>query len=128
MVRAAGGLVVADEVQVGFGRVGSHMWAFQSYGPHTIPDIVTMGKPMGNGNTGKYFFVVIITPGHPLAAVITTKEVAASFGATGVEYFNTYGGNPVSCAVGLAVLDVIEKERLMDHAVRIGGMLLEGAR
>jgi len=114
LVRAAGGLVVADEVQVGFGRVGSHMWAFQSYGPDTIPDIVTMGKPMGNG--------------HPLAAVITTKEVAASFGATGVEYFNTYGGNPVSCAVGLAVLDVIEKERLMDHAVKIGGLLLEGAR
>ena len=60
--------------------------------------------------------------------MITTKEVAASFGATGVEYFNTYGGNPVSCAVGLAVLDVIEKERLMDHAVKIGGLLLEGAR
>jgi len=113
-VRAAGGIVIADEVQVGFGRVGTHMWAFQTYGEDLVPDIVTLGKPMGNG--------------HPIAAVITTPEIAASFGATGVEYFNTYGGNPVSCAVGNAVLDVIEKEKLMQHAVTVGEILLEGAK
>ena len=70
------------------------MWAFQTYGDDVIPDIVTMGKPMGNG--------------HPIAAVITTPEIAESFAATGIEYFNTYGGNPVSCAIGNAVLDTIE--------------------
>jgi len=113
-VRAAGGIVIADEVQVGFGRVGTHMWAFQTYGEDLVPDIVTLGKPMGNG--------------HPIAAVITTPEIAASFGATGVEYFNTYGGNPVSCAVGNAVLDVIDKENLMEHAVKVGDLLLEGAK
>ena len=113
-VRAAGGIVIADEVQVGFGRVGTHMWAFQTYGDDLVPDIVTLGKPMGNG--------------HPIAAVITTPEIAASFGATGVEYFNTYGGNPVSCAVGNAVLDVIEKENLREHAVKVGKLLLDGAR
>jgi len=113
-VRAAGGIVIADEVQVGFGRVGTHMWAFQTYGEDLVPDIVTLGKPMGNG--------------HPIAAVITTPEIAASFGATGVEYFNTYGGNPVSCAVGNAVLDVIEKENLMQHAVTVGQLLLDGAK
>lgn len=74
-VRQAGGLCIADEVQVGFGRVGSHMWAFQLYGEDVIPDIVTIGKPMGNG--------------HPVAAVITTQEIAASFKSTGLEYFNT---------------------------------------
>jgi len=114
-VRKAGGIVIADEVQVGFGRVGTHMWAFQTYGQgDLVPDIVTMGKPMGNG--------------HPIAAVITTPEIAASFAATGIEYFNTYGGNPVSCAIGNAVLDTIEREGLMAHAVRIGQLLLDGAK
>merc|ERR1719336_366663 len=113
-VRAAGGLVVADEVQVGFGRAGTHMWAFQTYGEDVIPDIVTIAKPMGNG--------------HPVGAVITTPEIAASFGATGVEYFNTYGGNPVSCAIASAVLDVIEKENLIQHAHHVGQLLMEGAR
>jgi len=94
-VRAAGGVCIADEVQVGFGRLGTHMWGFEAQG--VVPDIVTMGKPMGNG--------------HPLAAVVTTPAVAASF-ANGMEYFNTFGGNPVSCAVGLAVLEVIEEEGL----------------
>ncbi len=102
-VRAAGGLCVADEVQIGFGRVGTHFWGFETQG--VIPDIVTMGKPMGNG--------------HPLAAVVTTPEVAAAFN-TGMEYFNTYGGNPVSCAIGLAVLDVIETENLQEHARQVG--------
>ena len=66
--------------------------------------------------------------GHPVGAVITTPEIAASFGATGVEYFNTYGGNPVSCAIASAVLDVIENEKLMDHAVLIGNILVDGAK
>lgn len=117
-VRAAGGVVIADEVQTGFGRVGTHMWAFETYdpnGPHAvIPDIVTMGKPMGNG--------------HPVAAVITTPAIAASFAATGIEYFNTYGGNPVSCAIGQAVLDTIEAEDLRGNAVRVGAQLLTGFR
>ncbi|XP_076148743.1 5-phosphohydroxy-L-lysine phospho-lyase isoform X1 [Alosa pseudoharengus] len=110
-VRAAGGVYVADEVQTGFGRVGSHFWAFQLQGKDFCPDIVTMGKPMGNG--------------HPLACVATTEDIARSFTDNGVEYFNTFGGNPVSCAVGLAVLDVIEKEDLRGNATRVGGHLKE---
>lgn len=102
-VREAGGVVIADEVQVGFGRVGTHLWAFESHG--VVPDIVTLGKPIGNG--------------HPLAAVVTTPEIAASFD-TGMEYFNTFGGNPVSCAIGLAVLEVIEGERLQARAHELG--------
>ena len=110
-VRTAGGVYIADEVQVGFGRVGTHLWAFETQG--VVPDIVTLGKPIGNG--------------HPMAAVITTKEIAASFD-TGMEYFNTFGGNPVSCAVGLAVLDVIEQEGLQRHALEVGARMLEGLR
>jgi len=105
-VRQAGGVCVADEVQVGFGRVGSHLWAFETQG--VVPDIVTLGKPIGNG--------------HPMAAVMTTSEIAQSF-CTGMEYFNTFGGNPVSSAVGLAVLDVIRDERLMESAHRVGDRL-----
>jgi len=108
-VRAAGGLCVADEVQTGFGRVGSHFWAFELGG--VVPDIVTMGKPIGNG--------------HPLGAVVTTPEVAASF-VGGMEYFNTFGGNPVSAEIGLAVLDVIADERLQAHARDMGARLQEG--
>lgn len=110
-VRKAGGLFIADEVQVGFGRVGSHFWAFQLQGEDFIPDIVTMGKPIGNG--------------HPMSCVITTREVAESFMSSGMEYFNTFGGNPVSCAIGLAVLDVIEKEDLQGNALRVGGYLTQ---
>ncbi|KAK7003656.1 ethanolamine-phosphate phospho-lyase [Biomphalaria glabrata] len=106
-VRAAGGVCILDEVQVGFGRVGTHMWSFSTQ--NVVPDILTLGKPMGNG--------------HPLSAVITTKEIAASFEGCGVEYFNTYGGNPVSCAIGLAVLDVIEKDKLLENAVKIGKLM-----
>ncbi|MCP4425490.1 MAG: aminotransferase class III-fold pyridoxal phosphate-dependent enzyme, partial [Chloroflexi bacterium] len=105
-VRAAGGVCIADEVQVGFGRVGSHFWGFQTQG--VVPDIVTMGKPIGNG--------------HPLAAVVTTAAIAQSF-HNGMEYFNTFGGNPVSCAVGTAVLDVIEDENLQANALRVGDRL-----
>ncbi len=109
--RSAGALCIADEVQVGFGRVGGSMWAFELQG--VVPDIVTLGKPMGNG--------------HPLAAVVTTPEVAAAF-ANGMEFFSTFGGNPVSCAVGMAVLDVIEQEELMARAVATGGQLQAGLR
>jgi 4-aminobutyrate aminotransferase-like enzyme len=107
-VRAAGGVCIADEVQVGLGRVGSHMWGFELQ--DVVPDIVACGKPIGNG--------------HPLGAVITTSDIAASF-ANGMEYFNTFGGNPVSMAAGLAVLDVLEEERLQEHALRVGNQLLE---
>jgi 4-aminobutyrate aminotransferase-like enzyme len=108
-VRAAGGICIADEVQTGFGRMGTHFWGFQTQG--VVPDVVTLGKPIGNG--------------HPLGVVVTTPCVARSF-VTGMEYFNTYGGNPVSCAAGLAVLDVIRDERLMARAERVGGRLRAG--
>ncbi len=109
--RAAGALCIADEVQVGFGRVGRAMWAFELQG--VVPDIVTLGKPMGNG--------------HPLAAVVTTSEIAGAF-ANGMEWFNTFGGNPVSCAVGMAVLDVIEGEGLQARALDTGSYLVDGLR
>jgi 4-aminobutyrate aminotransferase-like enzyme/Ser/Thr protein kinase RdoA (MazF antagonist) len=102
-VRNAGGVCIADEVQVGFGRMGKHLWAFETQ--DVVPDIVTLGKPIGNG--------------HPIGAVITTREIAGVF-ANGMEYFNTFGGNPVSCAVGLAVLEVVEKEGLQEHAREVG--------
>ncbi len=107
--RAAGALCIADEVQVGFGRVGTHFWGFETH--QVVPDIVTLGKPIGNG--------------HPLAAVITTREIADAFN-NGMEYFNTFGGNPVSCAIGNAVLDVIEDEQLQVNAHRVGDYLIEG--
>ena len=107
--REAGAVCVADEVQTGFGRVGSRFWAFETQ--DAVPDVVTLGKPIGNG--------------HPLGAVVTTPEIAQSF-ANGMEYFNTFGGNPVSCAVGLAVLDVIEEEGLQARAAAVGGRLLRG--
>jgi 4-aminobutyrate aminotransferase-like enzyme len=110
-VREAGGVCIADEVQVGFGRAGTHFWAFETQG--AVPDIVTLGKPMGNG--------------HPVAAVVTTPEIASSF-STGMEYFNTFGGNPVSCAVGMAVMDVIQDEGLQENARLVGGHLLEKLR
>ncbi|XP_052868794.1 alanine--glyoxylate aminotransferase 2-like [Anopheles cruzii] len=110
-VRKAGGVTIADEVQVGFGRIGSHYWAFEQQ--QVIPDIVTIAKPMGNG--------------HPVGAVVTTPEIAESFASTGVCYFNTYGGNPVSCAIANAVLRVIDEERLQENALLVGRYLLEQA-
>jgi 4-aminobutyrate aminotransferase-like enzyme/Ser/Thr protein kinase RdoA (MazF antagonist) len=107
--RQAGALCIADEVQTGFGRVGHHMWSFQLQ--NVVPDIVTMGKPIGNG--------------FPLGAVVTTRAIADAF-ANGMEYFNTYGGNPVSCAVGLAVLDTIREEGLQQHALKVGEHLKHG--
>jgi 4-aminobutyrate aminotransferase-like enzyme/Ser/Thr protein kinase RdoA (MazF antagonist) len=109
--REAGAVCIADEVQVGFGRVGTHMWAFETQ--DVVPDIVTMGKPIGNG--------------HPLAAVVTTPEIADSFN-NGMEYFNTFGGNPVSCAVGLAVLDVIRDEKLQENALHVGDYMKAGLK
>jgi 4-aminobutyrate aminotransferase-like enzyme/Ser/Thr protein kinase RdoA (MazF antagonist) len=110
-VQAAGGLCIADEVQVGCGRVGSHFWGFQLHG--VIPDIVTIGKPLGNG--------------HPLAAVVCTAAVADAF-ANGLEFFNTFGGNPVSCAIGKAVLDVVRAENLQQQAWEVGNYLKNALR
>jgi len=105
-VRKAGGLCIADEVQVGCGRMGEQFWGFQLHG--VIPDIVTIGKPIGNG--------------HPLAAVVCTLEVADTF-ANGMEYFNTFGGNPVSSAIGTEVLRVIRDEGLQENALKTGNYL-----
>ena len=105
-IRDAGGVCVADEVQVGFGRVGDAFWAFELQG--VVPDIVTLGKPMGNG--------------HPVAAVVTTRDIADSF-ANGMEFFSTFGGNPVSCAAGRAVLAEIRSEGLQERARRVGSHL-----
>jgi 4-aminobutyrate aminotransferase-like enzyme len=109
--RAAGVVTVADEVQVGLGRVGSHMWGFETQ--HVVPDIVTLGKPIGNG--------------YPLGAVVTRREIADSF-ANGMEYFSTFGGSTAACAVGLAVLDVLEEEQLRQNAARVGAHLETGLR
>jgi len=106
-VRAAGGLCIADEVQVGFGRLGTHFWGFETQG--VVPDILVLGKPIGNA--------------FPLAAVITTKEIADSFN-NGMEFFSTFGGNPVACAAGLAVLDVLEREQLQKRALHVGTHLM----
>jgi 4-aminobutyrate aminotransferase-like enzyme len=108
-VRAAGGVCIADEVQVGFGRVGDAMWGFELQG--VVPDIVVMGKPIGNG--------------HPLGAVVCTREVAEAFDS-GMEFFSTFGGNPVSAAVGMAVLDVIELESLQGRAAELGARFIAG--
>jgi len=105
-VRKAGGLCISDEVQVGCGRMGEQFWGFQLHG--VIPDIVTIGKPIGNG--------------HPLAAVVCTREVAEAF-ANGMEYFNTFGGNPVSSAIGTEVLRVIRDEGLQENALKTGNYL-----
>lgn len=110
-VRAAGGVCIADEVQTGFGRIGTHFWAFEAH--NVTPDIVVMGKPIGNG--------------HPIGAVVTTPEIAVSFD-NGMEFFSTFGGNPVSCAVGLEVLNIVREENLQQHALRVGNCLLDGLR
>jgi 4-aminobutyrate aminotransferase-like enzyme len=109
IVRNAGGLFIADEVQPGFGRTGRNFWGFEA--DCVVPDIVTMGKPMGNG--------------HPLSAVVARSELVREFAKHG-RYFNTFGGNPVSCAAGLAVLDVIEDERLQQNALDVGTHLSDG--
>ena len=110
-IRAAGGLFIADEVQPGFGRLGTGMWGFSRHG--LVPDMVSMGKPMGNG--------------YPLAGLALRPEVIARFGAE-ARYFNTFGGNAVAAAVGNAVLDVIEGEGLIENAARVGAAFATGLR
>ena len=111
IVKEAGGLFIVDEVQIGFGRLGSHFWGFEMSG--IIPDIITLGKSIGNG--------------HPLSVVITKKNIAQAFN-NGMEYFNSFGGNPVSCEVGQAVLDIIKQEELQKNAHETGAYLLDGLK
>ncbi len=108
-IRAAGGLFIADEVQPGFGRTGRHFWGFEA--DNVVPDIVTMGKPMGNG--------------HPLAATVARRDLLERF-ASKTGYFNTFGGNPVSAAAGLAVLEVLQRDQLQANALAVGEYLKNG--
>jgi 4-aminobutyrate aminotransferase-like enzyme len=111
LVRSAGGVVIFDEVQAGFGRTGEHMWAHQWY--DVVPDIVTMGKPMGNG--------------FPLAGLVTSLDNVNAFTQHAM-YFNTFAGIPVACAVGNAVLDALEQEHLMQNAITTGQYVTNGLR
>jgi len=108
-VRKAGGLCIADEVQVGFGRTGDHTWCFESQ--DVVPDIVTMGKPIANG--------------HPMAALVTKRAIADKFD-NGIAFFNTYSANPVSCAFGKAVLDVLENDKIEDNVQKQAKRLFSG--
>jgi 4-aminobutyrate aminotransferase-like enzyme/Ser/Thr protein kinase RdoA (MazF antagonist) len=110
-VRDTGGVCIADEVQTAYGRMGTHFYAFEAQ--DVVPDILVLGKPIGNG--------------HPIGAVVTTPEIAAAFD-NGMEFFSTFGGNTVSCAIGLAVLDVVLEENLQAHALRVGERMLAGLR
>jgi 4-aminobutyrate aminotransferase-like enzyme/Ser/Thr protein kinase RdoA (MazF antagonist) len=111
LVRQRGGVCIADEVQTGLGRMGTSFWAFEAHA--VVPDVVVMGKPLGNG--------------HPIGAVATTRAIAQAFD-NGMEYFSTFGGNTVSCAIGLAVLDVLRDERLQEHARAVGDRILDRLR
>jgi 4-aminobutyrate aminotransferase-like enzyme len=108
-VRAAGGVCIADEVQTGFGRIGTHFWAFEQHG--VTPDIVVLGKPIGNG--------------YPMGAVITTRAIADSFN-NGMEYFSTFGGSTAACVAGLTTLQVTREEQLQENALTVGNRLLHG--
>ena len=110
-IHEAGGIFVADEVQPGFGRTGEAMWGFHRHG--VVPDLVTLGKPMGNG--------------HPVSAVVMRPEVCDEFGRK-ARYFNTFGGNAVSCAAAMAVLQTIEEDGLMANSATVGRYLLDGIR
>lgn len=105
-LQSKGILCLADEVQAGFGRSGTHFWSFDSYEEGVIPDFVVLGKSMGNG--------------FPVAALVTRKDITKKFDDDGVEYFNTYGGNPVSCRAAIAVLEIIEREHLQENAYKVG--------
>ncbi|MGB1287227.1 MAG: aminotransferase class III-fold pyridoxal phosphate-dependent enzyme, partial [Aggregatilineales bacterium] len=107
-VRAAGGICIADEVQVAFGRLGDYFWGFEMQ--EALPDIVVLGKPIGNG--------------FPLGAVITTPEIAAAFD-NGMEFFSTFGGNPVACSAGLALLNVLKRDNLPANAATVGAYLID---
>lgn len=109
--RKHGALVVADEIQVGLGRVGTDFWASRALGG--VPDILTLGKPIGNG--------------YPLGAVVTTREIADAFD-NGMEYFNTFGGSPLSCSIGLEVLNILRDEQLPEHAATVGQYFMDGFR
>ncbi|MDH3408320.1 MAG: aminotransferase class III-fold pyridoxal phosphate-dependent enzyme [Gammaproteobacteria bacterium] len=109
IVRNAGALFIADEVQAGFGRTGRNFWGFEA--DDLTPDVVTVGKPMGNG--------------HPIAGIVTRRDLAAEFSEHG-HYFNTFGGNPVSCAAAIAVLDVLDNENLQQNALEVGEHLVDG--
>jgi 4-aminobutyrate aminotransferase-like enzyme len=111
LIRAAGGVFIADEVQPGFGRTGRNFWGFEA--DLLVPDLVTMGKPMGNG--------------HPVSGVVLKRELVEDFGRHG-HYFNTFGGNPVSCAAASAVLDVIERDDLQQNALSVGTRIVDGLR
>lgn len=111
VIRAAGGLFIADEVQSGFGRSGTHMWGHQRHG--VVPDIVTMGKPMGNG--------------YPVAGIVVRRDIVESFGRD-MRYFNTFGGNTVAIAAAQATLDVIQSEGLMENAAKLGSLILAGLK
>ncbi len=111
VVRSKGGICIADEVQIGFGRVGTHFWGFEQH--DVIPDVVILGKPIGNG--------------HPMGAVVCTEDVCSSF-ENGMEFFSSFGGNPVSCAIGEAVLDVIEEEQLQENALQVGNYIMDELR
>ena len=106
LIRKTGGVCISDEVQTGCGRMGKTFWGFQLH--NVVPDIITIGKPLGNG--------------HPIAAVVCTQEIATKF-ANGMEYFNTFGGNPVSCAIATEVLKTVKKEELQENALKIGDFL-----
>ena len=110
-IKEIGGLCISDEVQTGFGRTGDYFWGYQAHG--VIPDMVILGKPIGNG--------------HPIGAVICSEEIAESF-EQGVEFFSSFGGNPVSCAIGLSVLEVIEEEGLQENARQVGNYYMEQLR
>ena len=110
-IQVAGGLLIADEVQAGFGRPGTHMWGFMAQG--IVPDFVTMGKPVGNG--------------YPLGVIVTSPDNLNAF-VKETDLFSTFGGNPVACAAGMAVLDVIENEALMANARTTGEYLRQGIR
>ena len=108
-IGAAGGICIADEVQTGLGRLGSHYFAFEAQG--VLPDVVVLGKPIGNG--------------HPLGVLVTTPEIADAF-ARGPEFFSTFGGSTLSCRVGKTVLDIVDDEGLMENAATTGARLREG--
>ena len=109
LIRSKSGLCISDEVQVGFGRLGTSFWGFEQHG--VVPDIVVLGKPIGNG--------------HPIGAVVCTDEVAERFD-NGMEFFSSFGGNPVSCSIGMAVLDVLASDDLQNHAKITGQYLING--
>lgn len=111
VVRAAGGIIIADEVQPGFGRLGSHFWGHQKIG--LTPDVVTIGKPMGNG--------------HPIAGMVTSAEIMGIYRQS-FRYFNTFGGNPVSAAAAMATLRVVQEEGLMEQAAEVGAYAVAGLR